>query len=273
MRNLDRLYDYAHRVQSITIGGSFLLRWKRTCLLLLTCLTVRARTLAQDLEPRVYSASPVGTTFLGVSFGRSSGDVTFDPTIPITNVNASLYSPTLAISHTFSLFHRQTLFSGGFPYVWGNVNGDVGTQSGKVYRSGLGDLRLRYSINLHGSPAMSVKEFAHRQRGYILAASLTAQVPSGQYGNTKLINIGTNRWSFKPELGFSYPAKKLDLDLYAGSWFFTDNSSFYPGNSNRSQLPLTALQAHVSYTIRRGLWAAFDSTWYGVDKRRPIQQP
>jgi hypothetical protein len=38
-------------------------------------------------------------------------------------------------------------------------------------------------------------------------------------------------------------------------------------------LPLTALQAHVSYTIRRGLWAAFDSTWYGVDKRRPIQQP
>ena len=209
MRNLDRLYDYAHRVQSITIGGSFLLRWKRTCLLLLTCLTVRARTLAQDLEPRVYSASPVGTTFLGVSFGRSSGDVTFDPAIPITNVNASLYSPTLAISHTFSLFHRQTLFSGGFPYVWGNVTGDVGTQSGKVYRSGLGDLRLRYSINLHGSPAMSVKEFAHRQRGYILAASLTAQVPSGQYGNTS---------SLTSEQIAGHSNQNLDSPIRLKSW-------------------------------------------------------
>ena len=239
------------------------MRWKITCVLLLTCLTVSARTLAQDLEPRVYSASPVGTTFLGINFGRSSGDVTFDPTIPITNVNASFYSPTLMISHTFSLFHRQTLFSGGFPYVWGNITGDVGTQSGKVYRSGIGDLRLRYTINLHGSPAMSVKEFARRRRGYILATSLTAQVPSGQYGNTKLVNIGTNRWSFKPELGFSYPVKKLDLDLYAGVWFFTGNTSYYPGSSVRSQQPLTALQGHVSYTIRRGLWAAFDSTWYG----------
>jgi hypothetical protein len=218
---------------------------------------------AQDMEPRVYSASPVGTSFLQVGFSRTGGDVVFDPSIPITNVQATLYAPSIGASHTFGLFGRQTLFSAGLPYVWGDVTGDVGTKSGKVYRSGLGDIRLRYSLNLHGSPAQTPKEFALSHHGYILATSLTAQAPSGQYGNTKLINIGTNRWAFKPEIGFSYPVRKLDLDLYAGAWFFTDNSHFYPGTSDRSQERLTALQAHVSYTVRRGLWAAFDSTWYG----------
>jgi hypothetical protein len=28
-------------------------------------------------------------------------------------------------------------------------------------------------------------------------------------------------------------------------------------------LLLTAIQAHVSYTVRRSLWLAFDATWYG----------
>jgi len=218
---------------------------------------------AQDLEPRVYSASPVGTSFLQVGFGRTSGDVVFDPSIPVTNTQATLYSPTVGVSHTFGVLGRQTLLSAGLPYVWGNVTGDVGDQSGKVYRSGLADIRLRYAVNLHGSPALSPKEFAQSRRSYIIATSVTVLAPSGQYGSTKLINIGSNRWAFKPEVGFSYPVKKLFLDLYAGAWLFTDNSSFYPGTGNRSQEPTTALQAHVSYTVRPGLWAAFDSTWYG----------
>lgn len=226
-------------------------------------LLIPARGTAQDMEPRVYSASPVGTSFLQIGFGRSNGDISFDPTIPITNVKATLDSLPIGISHTFGLFGRQTLFSAGLPYVWGNVTGQVGEQSGKVTRSGLGDLRLRYSVNLHGSPALSPKEFARNKRTYLIATSLTVQAPSGQYGSTKLINIGANRWAFKPEVGFSYPVRRLYLDVYAGAWLFTDNSSFYPGTANRSQEPTTALQSHVSYTIRPGLWGAFDATWYG----------
>ena len=219
---------------------------------------------AQDLEPRAYSASPVGTTFAGVGFGRSSGDIAFDPTVPITNANATLYSPVLGLGQTFPLFGRQSLITIGLPYAWGNVSGDVGNNEQSVYRSGLADTKTRFSINLRGNPAMGYKEFAKRtHRNFIIGTSLTITSPTGQYANTKLINIGTNRWSFKPEIGFSYPVKKLDLDFYAGGWFFTDNRSFYTGNSTRSQDPLTTLQAHVSYTVRRGLWLAFDSTWYG----------
>src|SRR5208282_4386786 len=86
---------------------------------------------------------------------------------------------------------------------------------------------------------------------------------TGQYSPTKLINIGTNRWALKPELGFSYPVARFDLDFYAGAWFFTDNARFVPGTLTKSQDVLPSAQAHISYTFRPKLWCALDSTWYG----------
>jgi hypothetical protein len=232
--------------------------------LMLTSVLLVSAGSAQDLEPRAYSASPVGTTFVGVGFGRSSGDISFDPTVPITNANATLYSPVLGVGQTFAVFGRQALFTASLPYAWGNASGDVGNDRGSIYRSGLADVKARFSVILRGSPAMSPKEFMQRpHRNFIIGTSLTFTAPAGQYNGEKLINIGTNRWSFKPELGVSYPVKKLDLDLYASAWFFTDNGDFYPGQLTRSQDPLTAVQAHVSYTVRRSLWVAVDSTWYG----------
>ncbi|MEG9438050.1 transporter [Edaphobacter sp. HDX4] len=218
---------------------------------------------AQDLEPRAYSASPIGTNFVGIGFGRSSGDIAADPTLPIANANATLYMPALGLGHTFGIFGKQALFAATLPYAWGNASGDVGDQRRSVSPSGLADVRTRLSVNLRGSPAMTMAEFARRpHRRFIIGTSLTMTSPSGQYNNAKLINLGTNRWSFKPEIGISYPIKKVDLDFYAAAWFFTPNESFYPGHSRRSQDPLPALQGHASYTIRRGLWAAIDGTWY-----------
>ena len=184
---------------------------------------------AQDLEPRAYSPSPVGTSFVGLGFSRSSGDISFDPTVPITNAQATLYSPAFGVGQTFGMFGRQALFTALLPYAWGTATGDVGNQQQRLYRSGLADVRARLSVNLLGSPALSVREFAKRtHRSFILGTSLSITAPSGQYGSTKLINIGTNRWSFKPEIGVSYPVKKLDLDLYAsGTVLYGGNSNFY----------------------------------------------
>jgi hypothetical protein len=231
---------------------------------MLFVLTFCSRVTAQELEPRAYSPSPVGTTFLTMGFGRSSGGVTFDPTLPITDVHADLNAPVVGLGHTFGLMGRQCLITGTVPYVWGDVTGRVGEQSGYVTRSGLGDAKFRFSINLHGSPALTPREFIREDhRKFILATSVTMVIPTGQYDRTKLINLSSNRWAFKPELGFSYPVKKFNFDLYAGAWLFTENASFYPGSSSRTQSPLSSFQAHVSYTVRRGLWLAFDATWYG----------
>jgi hypothetical protein len=234
--------------------------WMTLALLCISSRPVRA----QDLEPRAYSASPVGTTFAGIGFGRSAGDITFDPTIPITNVNGTFYTPVLGLGQTFALFGRQALLTASLPYAWGTITGDVGEQSGSITRSGLADVKARFSVNLYGNPAMTPREFAQRDHhSFIIATSLTLDAPSGQYSGTKLINLGTNRWAFKPEIGASLPIRKFYFDLYAGAWLYTANSDFYPGGQRRTQDPLTTLQAHVSYNFRRNLWAAFDSTWYG----------
>jgi hypothetical protein len=217
---------------------------------------------AQELEARAYSASPVGVNFLLVAFTRSTGSVTFDPTIPITDVHAHLNAPAIGLGHTFGLLGRQALVTAGLPYVWGDVEGKVAEQQQEITRSGLADLRVKFSVNLYGNPAQTLQEFANGRRGFLLGMSLTVQVPTGQYYPTKLINLGANRWAFKPEVGISYPWKKFDFDMYCGAWFFTENSHFFPGEALRTQDPITTLQGHVSYTIRRQMWFAIDGTWY-----------
>ncbi len=96
-----------------------------------------------------------------------------------------------------------------------------------------------------------------------MGASLVVTAPTGLYYVDKPVNIGANRWAFKPEVGVSYNSKKrLYLDFYAGVWLFTANTSFLTDTTTRTQDPLTSLQLHASYTIATRFWAAIDGTWY-----------
>lgn len=235
---------------------------------LFTCVAVLMLTsnvAAQELEPRAYSASPVGTTFVVLAFGRSDGAIGFDPSIPVTDVHAEIFSPVLGLGRTFGIAGRQALATAVLPYAFGEVSGAVGPQlqPANITRSGLGDFRAKLSINLHGSPALTREQFMReRRRTYLLGTSVIIQAPTGQYDPTKLINLGTNRWAVKPELGFSYPVRKFYLDVYGGAWMFTENASFFPGQNTRQQDPLFTVQAHVSYNVRTHLWLALDGTWY-----------
>lgn len=226
--------------------------------------TLSPAATAQELEPRAYSPSPTGANFLALVFERLNGSVLFDPSLPITNVQSDLYAPAVGLGRTFGILGRQALVTATLPYVWGTVQGDVFEQQRSITRSGLADLRVKFAFNLRGSPALTPQEFAKRRRqGFIVGTSLVVVAPTGQYDKTKLVNLGTNRWAFKPELGISYPRGKWNFDFYTGVWLFTENSSFYPGESMRRQDPISTLQAHVSYTIRPRMWLALDGTWYG----------
>lgn len=218
---------------------------------------------AQEMEPRAYSASPIHTSFAGVAIGLSSGDVLLDPSLPITNVSADIYSATAGYGRVFGLAGRQGLVSVALPYADAHVEGDVNEASQQVRRSGLADLRFRASWNLIGSPALAPREFIAAPRRTIFGISLTVQAPTGQYDRTRLVNLGTNRWAFKPELGVAVPIGGWSLEASGGAWFFTNNGAYYPGSSTRRQDPLTSLQAHVSYTFKPQSWLAVNATWYG----------
>lgn len=217
---------------------------------------------AQDMEPRAYSASPVGVNFFLVSYSRSTGSIVFDPSLPVSDVSARINGAAAGLGHTFSLFGKLALVSAAVPYVLGDVTGNVGEDRREVTRSGLADSRLKLSVNLRGNDAMSPREFAAAPRRLVVGASLTTTIPASQYSGSKLINIGTNRWSLKPEVGVSVPRGRWDLDAYVGTWIYFDNPDSYPGGVVRSQDPILTIQGHASYTIRRGFWFAGDGTWY-----------
>ena len=216
---------------------------------------------AQELEPRAYAPNPSGANFVLVVYGHATGDVVFDPSVPITDVSASVNTAAFFYGRTFSFFGRSASAAVQLPYVWGTVEGEVFEEQKSVYRSGLADLRMRLTTNLLGGPAMSAREFASRRPRTTLGASVVVLAPTGQYDPSKLVNVGTNRWAFKPEVGLSHPAGRWFLELYGGAWLFTDNDDFF-GGSRRTQNPLFALQGHFSYTFRPRLWLAGDATFY-----------
>jgi hypothetical protein len=220
-------------------------------------------TRAQELEPRAYSLSPVGTNFFVFALGWLDGAILLDPTLPIEDVHARIGLATAGYGRTFGVAGREAMITIAVPYGVAHVSGRVMEADQTVHRSGLADLRMKASINLIGGKAMTQAEFASAKRSTIFGASLSVQAPTGQYDGSKLINLGTNRWSFKPELGVSVPLQSWFFDAYVGAWFFTTNEEFYPGHSSKSQAPLTSLQLHVSYTFRNRAWLAVDGTWYG----------
>jgi len=231
--------------------------WAAAWVILLVAVTAGA----QELEPRAYSPAPAGLNFAGVVYSFSSGNVLTDPTLPLEDVSARLNGATLAYSRTFGLWGRSASMAVMTPWVWGTVEGNLFEEHRSVRRSGLADPRLRLAVNLLGGQAMTPREFAARPPRTTLGASLTLVPPFGEYYADKLINLGANRWATKAELGLSQPVGKWFLDVYGGVWYFTKNDDFY-GGVEREQAPVVALQLHVAYSFRPGLWMAFDTTGY-----------
>ena len=221
----------------------------------------RVEACAQELEPRAYSVSPVNVNFVVWSYIYSSGDLAFDPTLPIENARGQISNTNFAFGRSLGLLGRTSNFTAVLPYTSGTADGLLAGVPTHIYRSGLTDIRFRVAINVVGAPAMNAKEFARREQKTLFGASLAVIAPTGQYDPNKVINIGNNRWAFKPEVGLSQPfAKRWALDVYGGVWLFTDNKNFQ-GNV-RSQAPMVSTQFHLVYNVKRSFWAALDANFY-----------
>jgi hypothetical protein len=216
---------------------------------------------AQEIEPRAYSPSPSGVNFLLAVAGHSEGGVLTDPALPVTDIEAEINAMVFGYGRTFGLAGRSANIGLALPYMHVDAAGNVGEDRHAVTREGIGDTRLRLAMNLLGGPAMSPREFARREPRTTLGVSLTLSAPTGEYDPDRLVNVGTNRWAAKTELGLSHPIGKWFFELYGGAWWFEDNDDFF-GGQYREQDPLSSLQAHVSYTFKPRLWVALNTTYY-----------
>jgi hypothetical protein len=216
---------------------------------------------AQELEPAAYRNAPVGLNFVSILTTISRGDIAFDPAGPITNASSTISATALSFGRTLAIGRRSANVGLAMPYVIGNVKGTVLGIADNARRSGQGDLRIRVAMNLYGAPAMSMPEFASYRQQTIVGVSLAMVAPLGQYASRKLINIGTNRWAFKPEVGLSRARGRWTIETYGGVWLFSTNDDLF-GHHVRAQRPITLLQFHVEYTVRRGMWVAGNANFY-----------
>jgi hypothetical protein len=216
---------------------------------------------AQDIEPRAYSNAPVGVNFLVAGLAYSHGGLSLDPSLPVTDASIRTSAAVLAYARVLDLWGVSGKFDAIVPYA--SLSGSANYAGQPVQRSihGLANPAFRLSANLVGAPALTLSEFASYRQDLIVGVSVQVGVPLSQYDPTRLLNVGTNRWSVKPEFGVSKAIGNWTVEGQAAVIFYGDNTDFF-GGSTRSQDPLYALQAHVIHSFRSGIWASLDLTYF-----------
>ena len=218
---------------------------------------------AQELTPRAYWPAPKGTKVAVFGYVYSSGDVLMDPSIPLYGVDSKIHTGLVAYLQTINLWGRSANLVVELPHSWGTTKGRIYETPARRDFSGFNDLGFTLSVNLLGAPSMTPKEFLGLRANprSILGASIKVLAPTGRYEKGRLINVGANRWSFKPELGYIMPlTKKWLLELDLGAWFFTADDDFIAGR--REQNPIFALQAHLVRRFKAGFWASLDANYF-----------
>lgn len=234
---------------------------RRAYKILLVSLAVWASPLrSQELEPRAYSNIPIGMNFALVGYGYTEGNVLVDASIPLEDAEITAHSLVVAYARSLNLLGDSGKIDVIIPYGWASGSATFAGQPHDREVNGFADPALRLTWNFIGAPALTLQEFRDHESDWIVGASFRVGMPLGQYEDDKLLNLGLNRWSFKPELGVSKPWRRWTFELASGATFYTDNDDFL--GVTREQEPLIAVQGHVIYGFGKGIWAGLDGTYY-----------
>lgn len=216
---------------------------------------------AQELTPGAYWPLPVRINILTFVNSLNWGDVTFDPALPTEDSRGTIDTIAIAYTRTLSIAGRSANVGLQVPVLGGHVEGlYLGLPTERV-QFGFGDPRLLLGLNLYGAPAMTTEAHATYRMRTIVGASLTVAGPLGQYDDSKILNLGSNRWAVKPEIGLSRAAGRWIVELMAGIWLFTNNTDFSDG-STREQDAIASVQGHLTYRFSPRVWLAGDANFY-----------
>jgi len=216
---------------------------------------------AQGIEPRTYSNAPVGVNFMIAGYAATRGGLAFDPSLPVKNPDLETSSALLAYARVLDLWGKSAKFDAIVPYTWLSGTAELRGQEVERIVDGPADPLFRLSVNLYGAPALTLKDFRAYEQDLIVGASLQVSMPLGQYDPKRVVNIGMNRWSFKPEVGVSQAVGPWTLELTGSAAFYTDNTDFF-GGKTRSQDPIYSLQGHAIYNFRSGVWLSLDTNYF-----------
>jgi hypothetical protein len=226
----------------------------------------------QDIEARRWSHLPVGSQHINAGYARTTGDIIFNPVLRLEQTEFELSTAAVRYTWAFGLWGKSARVDVMQAWQSGDWNGLLDGVPASVEREGWSDTGVRFAVNLWGAPPLKGKEFAayraETDRETIVGAGLLVLLPTGEYMEDKLINLGTNRYSFTPQLGVVHNRGKWSMEFTASASLPTDNKSFFNGRRLEED-PLLFLQGHAVYTFRPGLWLAL-SGGYGCGSESTI---
>jgi hypothetical protein len=212
---------------------------------------------ALEFEPRRWAHLPMGTNFAGVGYAYTEADILVNPVTRLEDVEMKLHTVAGKYIHTFMLFDKSARIDLTQGYHDGEWTGLVDGVPASASRNGLSDTSLRFAINLYGAPPLSDKEFgAYRSNvdvETIVGMALVMRFPTGDYKEDKLINLGKNRFTFRPQLGVTHTRGKWTAEVTTDLAFFTENDEFFNGNT-LEQDPLLVIRGNLIHTFRPGFW-------------------
>ena len=215
----------------------------------------------QSIEPRAYSPAPVGTNFLIVAYSESSGAIPIDPALPLSDIDLKISGLLIGYARSLNLFGKSAKVDFILPVA--RLQGEASFFGQPVERdvTGANDPLARLTILFKGAPAMSAAEFRSYRQDLLLGASVQVSIPIGQYDDDRLLNLGSNRWAIKPELGAAKSWGRWTVEAAVGATFYTANKDFLGGHK-REQKPIYSAQGHVIYNVSPGTWVAANLSWF-----------
>ena len=215
--------------------------------------------LAEELEPRRWAHLPIDTNFAGFGYAYTEADIGFDPVLRIEDGQVNLHTFAAKYIRSFALFDKTARVGIMQAYQDGRWTGLLDGVQTTAKRNGLIDTILRFAINLYGAPSLQGKDYAKyraaKEVETIVGAGFSVQIPTGEYMNDKLINLGTNRFTFRPQCGVIHTRGNWSVEATGVIELYTDNDDFFYGKK-LEQDPLYIIHGHIIYTFRPGVWAS-----------------
>jgi hypothetical protein len=224
---------------------------------------------SQELEPRSLTNIPIGTNFLVFGYGYATGNILLDPALPIEDLESRVHTFIGAYVRPINFFGMSGKVDVIVPWAAGDWEGLLEKEHKQVKRDGFGDPRIRLSFNFLGAPAYTGQFDVAKTKKTVAGASLQIITPFGEYFSDKLINLGSNRWTFRTQIGVAHSFGKWIIEGYSGIWIFTPNNDFW-GGFKLEQRPLFTLKLHLIYSLPpNGSWITIGAG-YGIGGRALI---
>ena len=224
-------------------------------------LLVPGQACAQFTDPHAYDNCPVGINQLELRYAYVHANASIDTALVVGGAKLNLNEGAIDYTRYFGGLHRLMWVEASVPVA--DLSGSISGTNIHGSSTGTGDSSYSLGVLLKGGPALNVAQFENYKPVTILGLNLTITAPTGSYAPRKILNLGSDRWAFRPEFALSHPfgpEQRWQIDTYANVDFYTDNTSFQ-GKQILRQEPLPGLEGHISHSFTDNFWASLDTRY------------